>query len=115
MNQLKANNLKKIRPLLKKKEASLRQKELKKFNLYFRGVTKMVEIPDVALVIDQHNEMNAVKELNKLKIPIISLLDTNCNPILIDFPIPGNDDAVRGIKLILNALTDSIINYNKFK
>jgi small subunit ribosomal protein S2 len=65
-------------------------------------------LPDVAIIIDQKREMTAIRECQKL-IPIVSILDTNCDPDLVDVPIPGNDDAVRSIKLILKVLTDSII------
>ena len=68
----------------------------------------MSNLPDVAIIIDQKREITAVRECRKLGIPIVSVLDTNCDPDLIDIPIPGNDDAVRSIKLILQALTDSI-------
>ena len=69
----------------------------------------MNSLPDVAIIIDQKREMTAIRECRKLGIPVISILDTNCDPDLIDIPIPGNDDAVRSIKLILKSLTDSII------
>jgi small subunit ribosomal protein S2 len=68
-----------------------------------------IDLPDVAIVIDQKREMTAIRECRKLGIPIVSILDTNCDPDLMDIPIPGNDDAVRSIKLILKSLTDSII------
>ena len=70
----------------------------------------MQQLPDVAIIIDQKREMTAIRECRKLGIPIVSILDTNCDPDLVDIPIPGNDDAVRSIKLILRTLTDSIIN-----
>jgi small subunit ribosomal protein S2 len=70
----------------------------------------MQQVPDVAIIIDQKREMTAIRECRKLGIPIVSILDTNCDPDLVDIPIPGNDDAVRSIKLILRTLTDSIIN-----
>ncbi len=95
--------------LLTKKEAALRRKELTKLRKHLDGIKTMSELPDVAIVIDQKREMTAIAECRKLGIPIISILDTNCDPDLIDIPIPGNDDAVRSIKLILNSLTDSII------
>ena len=60
------------------------------------------------IVIDQNYELTAVREAIKLNIPIISILDSNCDPDLIDIPIPGNDDAISSIKIILEALTDSI-------
>jgi small subunit ribosomal protein S2 len=95
--------------LLPKKEASLRLKELEKLRKHLNGVKDMTKLPDIAIIIDQKREMTAIQECRKLGIPIISILDTNCDPDLIDIPIPGNDDAVRSIKLILNSLTDSII------
>ena len=95
--------------LLPKKEASLRQTELDKLRKHLDGVKNMTSLPDVAIVIDQKREMTAIRECRKLGIPIISILDTNCDPDLVDIPIPGNDDAVRSIKLILKSLTDTIL------
>ena len=95
--------------LLTKKEAALRRKELKKLRQHLDGIKTMAGLPDVAIIIDQKREMTAIRECQKLEIPIVSILDTNCDPDLVDIPIPGNDDAVRSIKLILNSLTDSII------
>ena len=95
--------------LLTKKEASLRRKELKKLRQHLDGIKAMQTLPDVAIIIDQKREMTAIRECRKLGIPVVSILDTNCDPDLVDVPIPGNDDAVRSIKLILKSLTDSII------
>jgi len=95
--------------LLTKKEVAVRRKELFKLRKHLDGIKTMKELPDVAIIIDQKREMTAVAECRKLEIPIVSILDTNCDPDLVDIPIPGNDDAVRSIKLILNSLTDSII------
>ena len=95
--------------LLTKKEGTLRRKELKKLRQHLDGVKTMTKLPDIAIVIDQKREMTAIRECKKLGIPIVSILDTNCDPDLVDVPIPGNDDAVRSIKLILKSLTDSII------
>ena len=95
--------------LLTKKEAALRRKELKKLRQHLDGIKTMPNLPDIAIIIDQKREMTAIRECQKLGIPIVSILDTNCDPDLIDVPIPGNDDAVRSIKLILKSLTDSII------
>ena len=95
--------------LLTKKEVAIRRKELSKLRKHLGGIKGMAERPDVAIIIDQKREMTAISECRKLGIPVVSILDTNCNPDLVDIPIPGNDDAVRSIKLILNALTDSII------
>ena len=95
--------------LLTKKEATLRRKDLKKLRQHLDGVKTMVNLPDIAIVIDQKREMTAIRECRKLGIPVVSILDTNCDPDLVDVPIPGNDDAVRSIKLILKSLTNSII------
>jgi small subunit ribosomal protein S2 len=62
-----------------------------------------------AIIIDQKREMTSIQECRKLGIPVVSILDTNCDPDFVDVPIPGNDDAVRSIKLILKSLTDSIV------
>lgn len=96
--------------LLTKKEATLRRKELKKLRRHLDGIKSMKSVPDIAIVIDQKREMTAIRECRKLGIPVVSILDTNCDPDLVDIPIPGNDDAVRSIKLILNSLTDNIIS-----
>jgi small subunit ribosomal protein S2 len=95
--------------LLTKKEASLRRKELEKLRKHLEGIKFMTDLPDIAIIIDQKREMTAIRECQKLAIPIVSILDTNCDPDLVDIPIPGNDDAVRSIKLILKSLTDNII------
>ncbi len=92
-----------------KKETALRQKELKKLRQHLNGIKTMSKLPDIAIIIDQKREMTAIQECQRLGIPIISILDTNCDPDLIDVPIPGNDDAVKSIKLILKSLTDNII------
>jgi len=106
LEQQEADN---IFNLLPKKEASLRRKELQKLRKHLDGIKNMEDLPDIAIIIDQKREMTAIRECRKLGIPIVSILDTNCDPDLVDIPIPGNDDAVRSIKLILKSLTDSII------
>ena len=95
--------------LLTKKEVAIRRKELQKLRKHLDGIKTMTRLPDVAIIIDQKREMTALAECRKLGIPVISILDTNCDPDVIDIPIPGNDDAVRSIKLILNSLTDHIL------
>jgi len=69
----------------------------------------MTQIPDVVIVVDPKRENTAIAECRKLQIPIIAIVDTNSDPILIDIPIPANDDAVRSIKLILSTLSDAIL------
>ena len=95
--------------ILPKKEVAIRRKELQKLTKQLDGIKTMSSLPDVAIIIDQKREITAIQECRKLGIPIVSILDTNCDPDLVDIPIPGNDDAVRSIKLILNSLTNSII------
>jgi small subunit ribosomal protein S2 len=107
LEQEEADN---IFALLPKKEASLRRKELEKLRKHLDGINGMLKIPDIVIIVDQKREITAIRECRKLGIPIVSILDTNCDPDLIDIPIPGNDDAVRSIRLILKSLTDSIIN-----
>jgi small subunit ribosomal protein S2 len=96
--------------LLTKKEAVLRKKELDKLRKNLDGIKGMKNLPDVVIIIDQKQEMTAIRECRKLEIPVVSILDTNCDPDLIDIPIPGNDDALGSIKLILRLLTNSIID-----
>jgi len=94
--------------LLPKKEASTLRRELAKLQKYLGGIKTMRKIPDAVVLVDQRREYNAVLECQKLNIPIISLLDTNCDPDLVDIPIPANDDAIRSIKLIVGKLADAI-------
>ena len=96
--------------LLTKKEVSLRRKELQKLRKHLNGIKDMKRVPDVAIIVDQKREITAIHECRKLGIPVVSILDTNCDPDLVDIPIPGNDDAVRSIKLILKTLTESILS-----
>ena len=70
----------------------------------------MPRIPDILIVVDQRRELTAIKEAISLNLPIVSILDTNCDPDLIDIPIPGNDDSIGSIKLILKTLSKSILN-----
>lgn len=101
--------------IMPKKEAILCRKELEKLRKHLNGVKEMTNLPDIAIVVDQKRELTAVRECRALGIPIISILDTNCDPDLIDIPIPGNDDAIRSIKLILHSLADNIIEGQNLK
>ncbi|WP_448561587.1 30S ribosomal protein S2 [Trichothermofontia sp.] len=91
-----------------KKEAAMLRRELEKLQKYLGGIKTMRKVPDVVVIVDQRREYNAVLECQKLGIPIVSLLDTNCDPDLVDIPIPANDDAIRSIKLIVGKLADAI-------
>ncbi len=94
--------------LLPKKEASVLRREMAKLQKYLGGIKTMRKIPDGVVLVDQRREYNAVLECQKLGIPIVSLLDTNCDPDLVDIAIPANDDAIRSIKLIVGKLADAI-------
>lgn len=91
-----------------KKEASVLRRELGKLHKYLGGIKNMRRIPDIVVIIDQRREYNAIQECQKLGIPMISMLDTNCDPDYADIPIPANDDAIRSIKLIVGKLADAI-------
>jgi len=112
LKKLEQDEVDEIFNLLPKKEASLRRKELDKLRKHLGGIKDMETLPDVVIIVDQKREITAIRECRKLNIPIVSILDTNCDPDLVDIPIPGNDDAVRSIKLILSSLTDTI-NQNR--
>ncbi len=99
-----------ILDILPKKEAATIRKELEKLERHLGGVENMPRIPDVLIIIDQRRELTAIKEARSLNIPIVSILDTNCDPDLVDVPIPGNDDSIGSIKLILKTLGKSILN-----
>jgi small subunit ribosomal protein S2 len=94
--------------LLPKKEASVLRRELEKLQKYLGGIKAMRKVPDIVVIVDQRREYNAVQECQKLGVPIVSLLDTNCDPDVVDVPIPANDDAIRSIKLIVGRLADAI-------
>ncbi len=93
-----------------KKEQKILRKRKEKLQRYLTGIREMRSIPDALLIIDVKREELAVKEANKLGIPIVALVDTNCDPDLIDFVIPGNDDAIRSIKLVASKLAEAIKN-----
>jgi len=100
---------------LPKKETALLRRELEKLRKNLDGIKDMKRLPDLVVIVDQKRESTAVQECRKLGIPIISILDTNCNPELADIPIPANDDAIRSIKLILGKIADSISEGNNGK
>jgi|TARA_B110000444_G_scaffold47360_1_gene43195 small subunit ribosomal protein S2 len=95
---------------LPKKEAALFRREQNKLRQNIGGLSNMNQIPDIAIVVDPKREATAIAECRKLGITVISILDTNCDPNVVDVPIPANDDAVRSIKLILSSLADAIIS-----
>jgi small subunit ribosomal protein S2 len=96
--------------LISKKEAASLRRERYKLIQSVGGLTEMNRIPDIAIIVDPKREAAAVEECKKLGITIISILDTNCDPSVIDIPIPANDDSLRSIKLIISVLASAIIN-----
>lgn len=94
---------------LSKKEVSQLNKEMFKLNKNFDGVRKMDKLPKAMFVVDSKKEDIAVKEAKKLGIPIVALVDTNSDPDLLDYPIPGNDDAIRSVKMITGLIADSVL------
>jgi len=98
--------------LLPKKEVALLNKEYEKLNRYLSGIREMTELPKAMIIVDPKKEENAIKEAHKLNIPVFGIVDTNCDPDVVDYVIPGNDDAVRAVRVVLNALTNAIAVVN---
>ncbi len=90
-----------------KKEILELQREMEKLELSLGGIKNMPGVPQLAFIVDPHREDIAVKECRKLGIPIVAITDTNCDPDLIDYVIPGNDDAIRAIKLFVNSMAEA--------
>ena len=95
--------------VLTKKEVSKLEDELNRLERFLAGIKDMPRLPDALYVVDPRKERIAVLEARKLKIPIIAVIDTNCDPDEIDYPIPGNDDAIRAVKLMTSKIADAII------
>ena len=95
--------------LLPKKEVAKMQKEIFDLEKSYGGIKTMEELPSAIFVVDTKKEANAVAEAKKLGIPVVAIVDTNCDPDDADYVIPGNDDAIRAIKLIAATLADAII------
>ena len=94
--------------LMPKKEALRHRRELEKLRRYLGGIRKLEQAPNAIFVIDTKREDIAVREANKLGIPVVAVVDTNCDPDLIDFVIPGNDDAIRSAGLMCRVIADAI-------
>ncbi|HHT9119645.1 MAG TPA: 30S ribosomal protein S2 [Candidatus Hypogeohydataceae bacterium YC41] len=92
-----------------KKMAAAVQREAKKLQKNLQGLRNMTELPGALIVVDPKREITAVKEANKLGIPIVALTDTDCDPDLVDICVPGNDDAMRAIEVFLSKLTDALL------
>ena len=99
--------------LLPKKEVLQYNKEMDKLEKNLGGIKDMEELPDALFVVDPSNEQIAVHEARILGIPVISIVDTNCDPDVVDIAIPGNDDAIRAVKLITSLMADAVIEGNQ--
>lgn len=111
----KLNNMEKMGEfdLLPKKEVANLKIERDKLETNLGGIKEMKTLPGLMFVVDPDQEHNAVKEARSLNIPIVAITDTNCDPDLIDHVIPGNDDAIRAVKLIASVIADAIIEANQ--
>ncbi|HLF02453.1 MAG TPA: 30S ribosomal protein S2 [Anaerolineales bacterium] len=95
--------------LITKKEALIKSRQIEKLNEQLGGIRNMKNVPDLLFVIDVRHEHTAVREANILRVPVIALVDTNCDPGPVDYVIPANDDAIRAIKLIVGKMADAVI------
>jgi small subunit ribosomal protein S2 len=95
---------------LSKKEVASIEKEKRKIQKNLDGIRQMAKLPDAVFVVDTRKEQIAVDEARKLKIPVIGIVDTNCDPEQVDFVIPGNDDALRSIRLFTSRIADAIVS-----
>ena len=95
--------------MLPKKEVIKHQGEIEKLEKYLGGVKEMKKLPGALFIVDTRKERNAIAEAHRLGIPVVAIADTNCDPDEIDYPIPGNDDAIRAIKLISSIMANAMI------
>ena len=95
--------------ILPKKEVILLKKEMEKLEKNLGGIKDMEELPGVIFLVDPKKERIAILEAKKLGIPVVGLVDTNCNPEELDYPIPGNDDAIRAVKLVADVMANAVI------
>ena len=98
--------------VLPKKEVIQIKKEYEKLNNLLGGIREMTKLPQALIIVDPKKEYNAIREARKLNIPIFGIVDTNCDPDDVDYVIPGNDDAVRAVKVVIGALTNAICEAN---
>ncbi|KAF0124692.1 MAG: small subunit ribosomal protein S2 [Elusimicrobia bacterium] len=110
LEKLESDGLFKV---MSKKEVSRLSKEMERLVKLLSGIRNMKSLPDIMFVIDPVEEMGAIREARKLRIPIVAVCDTNCDPDLIDWSMPGNDDAARSIRLFCGAIADAVIEGRK--
>ena len=108
LNQLKKMQEDGTFDMLPKKEVMKHLGEMEKLEKYLGGVKDMKKLPGALFVVDPRKEHNAIAEARKLNIPIVAIVDTNCDPDEVDYVIPGNDDAIRAIKLIASVMANAI-------
>ena len=106
LNNMEQNGLFEVLP---KKEVIKLKAEMEKLDKYLGGIKDMKKIPGAMFVVDPRKERNAILEARKLGIPVVAIVDTNCDPDEVDYVIPGNDDAIRAVKLIAGKMADAII------
>jgi small subunit ribosomal protein S2 len=94
---------------LTKKEALMNQRKIDKLRMRLGGLRDLRKLPEMLIVVDTERELTAVKEANTLSIPVLGIVDTNANPDVIDYIIPGNDDAMRSIRLLVSAIADAVL------
>ncbi|MDR0326028.1 MAG: 30S ribosomal protein S2 [Oscillospiraceae bacterium] len=109
LNQLKKMEEDGTFDMLPKKEVIKLRGEIQKLEKYLGGVKEMHRLPGALFIVDPRKERNAIAEARKLGVPIVAIVDTNCDPDEIDYPIPGNDDAIRAIKLISQTMANAVL------
>ena len=109
LNQLKTMQADGTFDMLPKKEVMKHMGEIAKLEKYLGGVTEMKKLPGALFIVDTRKERNAIAEAHKLGIPVVAIADTNCDPDEIDYVIPGNDDAIRAIKLISSIMANAVL------
>nr|YP_009546123.1 ribosomal protein S2 [Gloeochaete wittrockiana]ASQ40184.1 ribosomal protein S2 [Gloeochaete wittrockiana] len=114
LKQLELKEENGVLDLLPKQEASRLRRQLDKLRMFLGGIKNMTKLPDIVIVVDLKREYNAILECHKLNIPVVGLVDTNCDPDLLDWPIPGNDDSILSINYIISKLADAIIEGTNF-
>ncbi|MCG3203563.1 MAG: 30S ribosomal protein S2 [Elusimicrobia bacterium] len=109
LHELESMKEKGVLDLLSKKEYAMKDKDIKRLTKSLAGIKDMLELPGCIFIIDPSNEGTTIAEARRIGIPIVAVCDTNTDPDLIDYPIPGNDDAIRAIRLITGLISEAVI------
>ncbi len=109
LNDLKAQKERGDFERLPKKEAAALDEEIQKLTKLLGGMENLGRLPDAVFVVDPHREALAVGEARRLALPLVAMVDTNCNPDVIDYPVPANDDAIRAIRLLTSKIADAVL------